>query len=57
MDRSTSLYEPELVDRWSERYRQFETEELVRQLRETRRKPLRKAKPDQQPEKPTNKAA
>jgi predicted DNA-binding protein (UPF0278 family) len=57
MDRPTSLYEPELVDRWSKRYRKFETEELVRRLRETQRKSLRKGKPDPHPDRPNDKAA
>jgi len=57
MDRPTSLYEPELVNRWAERYRQFETEELARQVRQMRRRMPRQVNQNQRPDEPTGRAA
>ena len=38
MSHSRSLYEPELVERWNERYRNFALDEMVRHLRDMQRK-------------------
>jgi hypothetical protein len=46
-----SLYEPKLVDRWTKRYRDFETDELVRRLRKARQKP-KSLSPDKRPDNP-----
>jgi hypothetical protein len=32
-----TLYEPKLVDRWRERYRAFETDEMIREAKRKRR--------------------
>ena len=34
MDHVNSVYEPKLVNLWSERYRRFETDEMIRLLRD-----------------------
>lgn len=47
MSSPESLYEPKLVNRWAERYRNFETEEMVRSLRRARRKAKQTPRPNQ----------
>ena len=49
MNPPKSLYEPKLVDRWTRRYREFETDEMVRRLRLTRKKPSKQSQPGQPP--------